>query len=113
MGHPKEYHAGYAGFVDRFVAIGKRFLATARSSRQRARNRRRGYGIVLPCGYANQHFANIGAGIAKAGEAYNDAVGSYNRSVRPQGDGLLKLGSGAGSKELAEAKALDLKIKQP
>ena len=56
-----------------------------------------------------KHFANIGAGIAKAGEAYNDAVGSYDRSVRPQGDRLLKLGSGAGGKELAEAKVLSLK----
>ena len=59
-----------------------------------------------------KHFANIGAGISKAGEAYNDAVGSYDRSVRPQGERLLKLGSGAGGKELAEAKVLDLKIRQ-
>lgn len=58
-----------------------------------------------------KHFANIGAGIAKAGEAYNDAVGSYDRSVRPQGDRLLKLGSRAGGKELAKAKVLELKIR--
>jgi DNA recombination protein RmuC len=59
-----------------------------------------------------KHFANIGAGIAKAGEAYNDAVGSYGRSVRPQGERLVKLGIGSGGKELAEAKVLDFKIRQ-
>jgi len=59
-----------------------------------------------------KHFANIGAGIAKAGEAYNDAVGSYDRSVRPQGERLVKLGIGSGGKELAEAKVLDFKIRQ-
>lgn len=58
-----------------------------------------------------KHFANIGAGIAKAGEAYNDAVGSYDRSVRPQGERLVKLGIGSGGKELTEGKALDLKIR--
>jgi len=53
-----------------------------------------------------KHFANIGAGIAKASEAYDDAVGSYDRSVRPQGERLLKMGTGAGGKELAESKVL-------
>jgi len=59
-----------------------------------------------------KHFANIGAGIAKASEAYDDAVGSYDRSVRPQGERLLKMGTGAGGKELAEAKVLNLKMRQ-
>jgi hypothetical protein len=58
-----------------------------------------------------RHLKKIWTGISKAGEAYNDSVVSYDRSVRPHGERLLKLGSGAGGKELAEPKALDLKLR--
>lgn len=49
-----------------------------------------------------KHFDTIRAGLSKATEAYNDAVGSYERSVRPQGERLLKLGAASGGKQLPE-----------
>jgi hypothetical protein len=58
-----------------------------------------------------RHFKTIWTEISNAGEAYNDAVCSYDRSVRPQGERLLKLGSGAGGKELAKAEVLELKLR--
>jgi len=49
-----------------------------------------------------EHFERIRGGLAKANEAYNDAVGSYERMVRPSGERLLKLGTNSGGKELME-----------
>jgi hypothetical protein len=57
-----------------------------------------------------RHLKKIWTGISKAGEAYNDSVVSYDRSVRPHSDRSFKLKRGRG-KELAEAKVLDLKIR--
>ncbi|MEO6567406.1 MAG: DNA recombination protein RmuC, partial [Opitutaceae bacterium] len=44
-----------------------------------------------------KHFAMIGAGLERAASAYNEAVGSYERSVRPSGERALKLGTDAGN----------------
>ncbi len=49
-----------------------------------------------------KHFENIGAGLERAGKAYNDAVGSYESRVRPQGEALLKLGAASSGKQLPE-----------
>ncbi|MFM8470301.1 MAG: DNA recombination protein RmuC [Limisphaerales bacterium] len=49
-----------------------------------------------------EHFERIRGGLAKANDAYNDAVGSYDRMVRPQGERILKLGVGSSGKALAE-----------
>ncbi|MEO6006120.1 MAG: DNA recombination protein RmuC [Opitutus sp.] len=49
-----------------------------------------------------KHFVSIGAGLARANAAYNEAVGSYERSVRPSGDRMVKLGTDAGGKTLPE-----------
>jgi DNA recombination protein RmuC len=49
-----------------------------------------------------KHFESIRSGLAKATDAYNDAVGSYERSVRPQGERMLKLGSGSAGKQMPE-----------
>ena len=48
-----------------------------------------------------EHFEKIRAGLTRATTAYNDAVGSYERMVRPSGERLLKLGVSTGSRDLA------------
>lgn len=59
------------------------------------------------------HFERIRAGLERANNAYNDAVGSYERQVRPSGERLLKLGGGTSGKELPEAKPLDATLRLP
>lgn len=49
-----------------------------------------------------RHFDSIRAGLERATNAYNDAVGSFDRSVRPSGERVLKLGVDSGGKALAE-----------
>ncbi len=53
-----------------------------------------------------KHFENVGAGLERAAKAYNEAIGSYDRSVRPSGERLLKLGAGSGGKVLPELELL-------
>ena len=59
------------------------------------------------------HFERIRAGLERANGAYNDAVGSYERSVRPSGERLLKLGGGAVGKELADVPLLEAALRLP
>lgn len=49
-----------------------------------------------------KHFDSIRSGLERATNAYNDAVGSFDRSVRPSGERVLKLGVDSGGKVLAE-----------
>jgi len=60
-----------------------------------------------------EHFEKIRAGLAKANDAYNDAVGSYERMIKPSGERLLKLGGGASGKELNEVQPLDASLRLP
>jgi DNA recombination protein RmuC len=60
-----------------------------------------------------EHFERIRDGLDKANNAYNDAVGSYERMVRPSGEKILKLGGGTGGKELADVKPLDSTLRLP
>jgi DNA anti-recombination protein RmuC len=60
-----------------------------------------------------KHFVTIGAGLERANTAYNDAVGSYDRSVRPSGERVLKLGTDAGSKTLASPELLATQLRTP
>ena len=60
-----------------------------------------------------EHFEKIRSGLQRANESYNDAVGSYERMVRPSGEKLLKLGGGATGKELAEVQPLDGTLRLP
>ena len=60
-----------------------------------------------------EHFEKIRAGLEKANDAYNDAVGSYERQVRPSGERLLKLGGGAGGKEMEDVKPLEATLRLP
>lgn len=60
-----------------------------------------------------EHFEKIRAGLEKAVTGYNDALGSYDRMVRPSGEKLLKLSGGAAAKELAEIAPLAATLKLP
>lgn len=54
-----------------------------------------------------EHFEKIRVGLEKANTAFDAAVGSYQRMVRPSGEKLVKLGGGSPVKELADVKPLD------
>lgn len=60
-----------------------------------------------------EHFDKIRSGLGKANEAFNEAVGSYERMVRPGGEKLLKLGGGATGKELADVQPLETTLRLP
>lgn len=54
-----------------------------------------------------EHLERIRSGLERANSAYNDAVGSYERMVRPSGEKLVKLGGGTPDKELTELPLLN------
>ncbi|MDB6121060.1 MAG: hypothetical protein JWQ71_53 [Pedosphaera sp.] len=60
-----------------------------------------------------EHFENIRKGLERANTAYNDAVGSYERMVRPSGEKLTKLGGGTNGKELADVQPLEASLRLP
>src|ERR1043166_3313792 len=60
-----------------------------------------------------EHFERIRGGLAKANEAYNEALGSYERMVRPSGDRLSKLGGSTPGKTLVEVQPLDGTLRLP
>ena len=60
-----------------------------------------------------EHFAKIRDGLEKANGAFNDAVGSYERMVKPSGERIQKLGGGTGGKDLAELPPLDATLRLP
>jgi DNA recombination protein RmuC len=60
-----------------------------------------------------EHFERIRGGLEKANAAYNDAVGSYERMVRPSGERLLKLGANASAKPLPDIQPLDATLRLP
>ena len=60
-----------------------------------------------------EHFERIRSGLEKSNNAFNDAVGSYERMVRPSGEKLLKLGGGSTEKELADVQPLDGTLRLP
>lgn len=60
-----------------------------------------------------EHFENIRKGLERANSAFNDAVGSYERMVRPSGERVQKLGGGASGKELADIQPVDASLRLP
>lgn len=60
-----------------------------------------------------EHFERIRSNLQKANEAYNDAVGSYERMVRPSGEKLLKLGGTVSGKELADVQPIEGTLRLP
>lgn len=55
-----------------------------------------------------EHFDRIRDGLLKTTRAFDDAVGSYDRMIRPSGERLVKLGGGNSTKELPEITALEV-----
>lgn len=60
-----------------------------------------------------EHFEKIRDGLEKANNAYNDAVGSYERMVRPSGEKILKLSGGTNGKEIAEVTPTETSLRLP
>jgi DNA recombination protein RmuC len=60
-----------------------------------------------------EHFDRIRSGLEKANHAFNDAVGSYERMVQPQGEKLIKLSGGVSAKELADVQPLEMSLRLP
>ena len=60
-----------------------------------------------------EHFEKIRVGLEKANSAFDDAVGSYVKMVRPSGEKLLKLGGGAAVKDLPEIEPLNATLRLP
>ena len=58
-----------------------------------------------------EHFEKIRDGLIKANKAFDDAVGSYERMVRPSGDRLIKLGISTGGKELADVRPTESSLR--
>jgi DNA recombination protein RmuC len=61
----------------------------------------------------SEHFEKIRAGLERANSAFNEAVGSYDRMVRPSGERLLKLRGEANGKELPQVQSLDAPLRLP
>jgi DNA recombination protein RmuC len=61
----------------------------------------------------SEHFEKIRTGLARANDAYNDAVGSYYRMVRPAGERLHQLGGGDPAKQLAEPEPVSDTLRLP
>ena len=60
-----------------------------------------------------EHFERIRDGLEKANAAFNDAVGSYERMVRPSGERLANLGGGAAGRELANVQPVQASFRLP
>jgi DNA recombination protein RmuC len=60
-----------------------------------------------------EHLERIRGGLDRATKAFNDAVGSYDRSIRPSGERLVKLGAGVASKQLLEIDPVETLLRLP
>jgi DNA recombination protein RmuC len=59
------------------------------------------------------HFEKIRKGLTQAGDAYNDAVGSYESRVRPAGERILKLGGVPADKQMLEVAPVNNSLRLP
>ncbi|HEX7652002.1 MAG TPA: DNA recombination protein RmuC [Verrucomicrobiae bacterium] len=60
-----------------------------------------------------EHFEKIRGGLERANSAYNAAIGSYTRMVKPSGERILKLSGTSGDKELPDIAPLDSTLELP
>jgi DNA recombination protein RmuC len=58
-----------------------------------------------------KHFQRIGSGLEQANKAFNEAVGSYDTRVRPQGDRLETLGLDTAGKPLPEIAPVEVSLR--
>lgn len=60
-----------------------------------------------------EHFEKIRGGLERANTAFNDAVGSYERMIKPSGKRVQKLRAATGEKALADVQPLDSTLRLP
>jgi DNA recombination protein RmuC len=60
-----------------------------------------------------EHFDRIRSGLLRANDAFNDAVGSYERMVRPSGERLVKLHAQVEAKQLADVEPVQTPLRAP
>jgi DNA recombination protein RmuC len=60
-----------------------------------------------------EHFERLRAGLDRANSAFNDAVGSYERMVRPAGDRIQRLRGETDGRELADVSPIDTTLRLP
>jgi DNA recombination protein RmuC len=60
-----------------------------------------------------EHFADLRAGIDRANKAFDAAVGSYERMLRPAGERLQQLRDETAGRELADVQPLDATLRLP
>lgn len=94
----------------RSVSISWQQYAQTENARAIAETAQELYGRVVKF---TEHFEKIRGGLLKANEAFNDAVGSYERMVRPCGDRLMKLGLDTSGRVLADVVATDVALRLP
>lgn len=58
-----------------------------------------------------EHFDKIRSGLERANTAFNEAVGSYERMVRPAGERIQKLQTGTESRDLADLQPLNATLR--
>jgi DNA recombination protein RmuC len=94
----------------RAVAVGWQQHAQTENAREIAEAARELYARISRF---TDHFERIREGLVRAGNAYNDAVGSYERMVRPSGERLARLGGGTTGKDLAEIEPVQVTLRLP
>lgn len=60
-----------------------------------------------------EHFEKIRSGLERANGAFNDAVGSYDRMVRPAGERIKQLGGAAPGKEITDVDPVETTLRSP
>jgi DNA recombination protein RmuC len=94
----------------RAVAVSWQQQAQTENAREIAEAAQELFGRV--CKFT-EHFERIREGLTRAGSAYNDAVGSYERMVRPSGERLAELSGGAPNREMPAIKPVELGLRVP
>jgi len=60
-----------------------------------------------------EHLEKIRAGLERANQSFNDAVGSYDRMVRPAGERLQRLQGDLSGRQLADLQPLPSVLRPP
>jgi DNA recombination protein RmuC len=60
-----------------------------------------------------EHLERLRTGMERANQAFNELVGSYERSVRPSGERLIQLGATQGNKQLARVSRIETTLSLP